>query len=255
MIRAFVPNLQSGLIELDHDESHHLVSVLRVSVGDHVEVFDEIGAIGRGKIERSDRKRVVLNVDQIEPAPVDRTIVSVYSAIPKGERADWMIEKLSEVGCDKLTLLRTSRSVTAPKGEGKWSRWRRIAIESAKQCRRVGVMMIHPELVDLKTISDPANLLSKGDRAPPGEFQSDVTRLVASLRSHAMRLIDLNLSHARDVEIFIGPEGDFSDDEYDALAWDGAIEVALTPTVMRVETAAVVACSTVSQMLSKRPNG
>lgn len=255
MLRAFASNLRIGTIELDNDESHHLAGVLRVSIGDDVEVFDEDGAVGIGKIERVDRKRVVLNVRRIEPAPAGRSIVEVFSAIPKGERADWMIEKLSETSCARLTLLRTSRSVTAPKGQSKWARWRRIAIESAKQCRRVGVMQINDELVDLNSISAPPAAMSKSTRELGVETQSRTIRLVASLRSSARRLIDIDLLGSRRVEIFIGPEGDFSDEEYDTLVGKGAIEVALTPTVMRVETAAVVACATVSQLLARAKAG
>ncbi|HQY88910.1 MAG TPA: RsmE family RNA methyltransferase, partial [Tepidisphaeraceae bacterium] len=154
MKRAFVANLRSGSIELDADEAHHLASVLRASVSESIEIFDEFGATAQATIETVDRKKVIVRVDRIEPAPANRPIVSVCTAVPKGERADWMIEKLSEVGCDRLMLLQTSRSVVTPQGQNKWTRWRRITIESAKQCRRVGVMKIRDELLKLDAISD-----------------------------------------------------------------------------------------------------
>ena len=62
--------------------------------------------------------------------------------MPKGERADWMVEKLSELGTTAFIPLATGRSVVLPEGKNKRERWARLATESAKQSRRTGVMRV-----------------------------------------------------------------------------------------------------------------
>src|SRR5205823_5762281 len=147
-------------IKLDATQSHHARDVLRLSDGAVVELFDNAGAVARGQIVAVD-PHVVVRVESIANGVDPSLEIVVASAVPKGERADWMIEKLSELGVSKFTPLATARSVVHPRGTGKMQRWRRIAVESAKQSRRAGVMRID-ELMDL---SDALERLSQGLKA------------------------------------------------------------------------------------------
>src|SRR5207249_4229873 len=106
-----------------------------------VEVFDNRGASALAKITRCDARDVIVQIDEVL-SPANRSIdLIIASAVPKGERADWMIEKLSELGVTRFIPLLAERSVVEP-GKNKLERWRRIAMESAKQSRRSGIMQI-----------------------------------------------------------------------------------------------------------------
>lgn len=223
MRRLFAPNLTIGQNTLDAEQAHHARAVLRLGEGDEVELFDRDGVAGRGVIRSLDP--MVIDVAQLEPRRTSVQLV-VASAVPKGDRADWMIEKLSEIGVARFVPLRTARSVVHPEGN-KLDRWNRLATESAKQCRRAGLMRIDP-LTPLKTFIqtiDPANavFLSVGGsqtlQAAIGQWQAAV--------------------------LLVGPEGGWTDEEERDLVASGLTPARLGRTILRTETAAVVAAGIV----------
>ena len=141
--RVHTPLLRVGLVELDQAGSRHARDVLRLAVGTEVEVFDDAGAVARGEIETLE-PLVTVRVDSIDAGGDGGNApeITVAAAVPKGDRADWMVEKLSELGVSRFVPLATARSVVLPEGRNKRERWSRIASESAKQSRRRGVMRI-----------------------------------------------------------------------------------------------------------------
>lgn len=226
MRRLLAEQLAPGLVTLDAEQSHHARNVLRLSVGERVELFDRASRSGVGTIASLDPV-LTINVEVVTDQPIARQIV-VASAVPKGDRADWMVEKLSEIGVAAWVPLRTDRSVVHPEGKSKYDRWRRIAEESAKQSRRPGVMEIR-ELVSLE------------------RFVSSIdARLALVLSTIETRPIWGALNHLQSVTLLIGPEGGWSDAEETRLRSGGLTGVALTRTILRVETAAVVAAGVVA---------
>src|SRR5205823_9925786 len=143
--------------------------------------FDDGGAVADATIVQT-RPQVVLHVATIEPCGGGFEF-AIASAVPKGERADWMIEKLSELGCSRFVPLAASRSIVLPEGKNKRDRWLRIATESAKQSRRIGVMQID-DLTDVETFI----------ASHPTAFVLDPTG----------DPIDI---HAQTIALLIGPEG------------------------------------------------
>jgi 16S rRNA (uracil1498-N3)-methyltransferase len=219
-----MPEVRLGSVSLDNRQSHHLRDVLRVQPGEAVEVFDNEGRSAVAAVEAI-QPGVVLGVTQIETA-VPVCHLTVASAVPKGDRADWMVEKLSEVGVSTFIPLRTARSVVHPEGRSKIERWERIAVESAKQCRRPGVLQIQP-LADVRTLLPT---IPKGN----GYF--------GSTNPTAPSLPSSFIVH-RSSFLLIGPEGDWTPDEEAAFVASGLTAVSLGPTILRVETAAVVAAA------------
>ena len=187
-----------------------------------LELFDEAGRTATAKVEHSDGEGVTVGVETITEPDESAIQVIVASAVPKADRADWLVEKLSELGVSKWLPLKTVRSVVHPAGEAKFDRWRRIAVEAAKQSRRAGVMEIG-ELTDVAALpleGSDALVLSTRDGGRP---------LTATTPIATRRLL------------LVGPEGGWTDEELASLVERGAREVSLTKTVLRVETAAVLA--------------
>jgi 16S rRNA (uracil1498-N3)-methyltransferase len=227
--RVHVADLHPGSIALPAAEAHHVRDVLRLEIGSPLELFNDTGQTATGIIKHLNPANVVVEVESVKAAVKGRAIrVIVASAIPKGDRADWMIEKLAELGVARFIPLAAERSVVLPAGRNKIERWERTAIESAKQSRRAGVMSI-AALTPLEEVVGSARggwyLSTAGDATP--------------VRS----AIDRGLS--AELTLFIGPEGGWTDGEIVRMNAAGLIGVSLTSTVLRVETAAVVAAALV----------
>jgi 16S rRNA (uracil1498-N3)-methyltransferase len=130
--RFYCPDLTAPQVELDRDDAQHARKALRLAAGHTVELFDGQGTLATGRIEEMTRRCVVEVAERRSVEPLTPRI-DVAVAMPKGSRADVMVEKLSELGADRLIALVTERSVVEPR-EAKMARFGRMAVESAKQC-------------------------------------------------------------------------------------------------------------------------
>ena len=205
--------------------------MLRLKVGDAVELFDDQGAMARATVV-SCQPLLVVQVEKLEAATQSSELI-VASALPKGARCDWMIEKLSELGVARFVPLRTARSVVLPEGKSKAQRWQRLAVESAKQSRRAGVMQID-ELTDLPqalAVAPHRIYLSPDPGAPP---------LAGAPLQWPLMLL-------------VGPEGGWTAEEIELFRGKDAMSARLTDTILRTETAAVAGAVVVaSQRLANR---
>lgn len=227
--RIHVADLQPGTLALPGPQAHHLRDVLRLTEADTVELFDSAGRTARARVVQIDRHAVRLEVAAPTPASGPARVVDVFTALPKGDRADWMIEKLSELGVTRVVPLRTGRSVVDSPGTNKFERWRRIAIESARQSERIGVMAIDPML------------------PLPAALAGATGRCVLCTSQQAAEPMAQVLAGAEEtsVSLFIGPEGGWTEDEAALSADAGLTPARLTASILRVETAAVVAAACV----------
>lgn len=228
--RFYCPGLAGdGPIVLDDDEARHLARVRRVPVGAEVELFDGQGRAARAEVVALGRDQATLRlVEHLAPAPNPPARVTLASAIPKGERFDWLIEKATELGVERVVPLLTERSTVDPRA-AKLDRLRRVVVEAAKQSRRNTLMALDaPQPWDRWA----ADALRAGFEhrwlAHPGG--------PATWRDQA-------LGPEIRVALAIGPEGGFTDREVDLARVAGWELAGLTATVLRVETAALVAAA------------
>ena len=220
-----------GQIALDQRQAHHLRDVLRLSAGEPVELFDDAGSVAAGVIHSISSDHVIVEVQELSP-PSEQVSFAVASAVPKGERADWMVEKLSEIGAAEYIPLISERSVVVPQGKNKLERWRRIATESAKQSRRRGVMRV-AEAIPLNAALELVSESTSG-----WYFSTSV----AAQPIHQL----LPFRETGKLVLFIGPEGGWSESEIEQFERHGVVAVQLTTTILRVETAAIAAAAMVA---------
>jgi 16S rRNA (uracil1498-N3)-methyltransferase len=221
--RVHIAQLGVGDLALPAAEAHHVRDVLRMNEGDVLELFDRDGNVATAVIKTVNPAHVVVVVETLaSAAPSPRVVVA--AAVPKGDRADWMIEKLSELGVAQFIPLAAERSVTLPGGTNKLARWERIAVEAAKQSRRIGTMQIAP-LTPLPVVIQSAR---------PGWFLSTAQDAI----SVDTALVDY---HGHDHTLLIGPEGGWTESEISHMRGIGLVAVSLTRSILRVETAAVLA--------------
>jgi 16S rRNA (uracil1498-N3)-methyltransferase len=234
--RLHTQTLFVGDIPLDPTQARHARDALRLEEGTAVEVFDDAGSTASGTLRFRGPKDVFVRVDQITAsAPSPRLRLTIASAVPKGERADWMIEKLSELGVATFIPLATERSVVKPEGKNKYERWARIATESAKQSRRAGVMRIE-ELRPVREAIRDASAAFYLSTAP------DAVPLATALPA----------SPDAEITLLIGPEGGWTDAEIEWFESSDIRGVKLTSTILRVETAAIAAAAIVMSVVPRQ---
>ena len=136
--RYFVPKLpaQGGPIDLPDAEAQHAVRVMRVQVGEELELFDGNGHQSRGVITQIKRNACQCEVSQVsfvsrEPA----VVVNLGIALPKPDRAKELIERLTELGVHRVTPLVAERSQRPP-GDSLLEKLSRAVIEACKQSGR-----------------------------------------------------------------------------------------------------------------------
>ncbi len=226
-----------GENRLEEAEAHHVRDVLRLEAGTAVEIFDDGGTTASGVVSVCESGQVLVRVERMEASGGGAGELVIASAVPKAGRADWMIEKLSELGVARFIPLETERSVVHPEGKNKIERWQRLATEAAKQSRRRGVMVIEPlTCVDkvvggLKDCAGACGwyLSTQGNTLPVG---SAVARL----------------ARGTSLAAFIGPEGGWSERELELFEKAGLTAVGLTGTILRVETAAMAVAAIVESL-------
>jgi len=196
-----------------------------------VEAFDDQGNLAAATIEQCDPTDVTLRIAEIQSSPKISQI-TIAAAVPKGDRADWMIEKLSELGVGRFIPLITARGVVLPKGSNKKERWLRIATESAKQSRRNGVMTID----DLTPLQQAIEIA-----ADMNGFYLDPIAEISVIQSQ--------IANRKSQIHFIGPEGGWTDDEIAMFKNAHLTGLKLTTTILRVETAAIATAAIVLSMI------
>lgn len=212
---------RDGGAVLAGDEARHLARVMRCAVGDEVVVFDGSGISWRARVTTIGRDEVRLEIIAVSAALLrPRVPLTLAVALPKGERQKWLVEKLTELGVERLVPLNTTRGV-AEATPAAVERLARGVIEACKQCGRDSLMRV-------------AAARGVGDLAR--EFAGEALILVADRDGMPL---DAGTVGERLVAAFVGPEGGFTAEELAAVEAVGGRRVSLGPHMLRVETAAV----------------
>ena len=222
--RFFIDDpLTADQAELDDQEARHLRDVMRLKVADEAELFNGQGVVAAATVSRVSKRCVELQIQSRRTVERSEHRVTIAAAVPRGERFRWMIEKLTELNVDRFVPLQTQRSVVTP-GAGKLERMRQNVISASKQCCRNYLMTIDPvtEWKPFVEAFGPSILLADPNGEPVSNFGGLPTGSVFA----------------------IGPEGGFTNEESASAVGSGANSICLGETILRIETAAIVAAVT-----------
>lgn len=216
--------IQAGRIVLEGEEAHHLARVRRLGPGHEVEVFDGLSTSAYVAIVQDvGPRRVELIVHSERKGAHEPAVpLTLATAVPKGERFDWLVEKAVEVGVARLIPIQTSRSVVSPR-LAKLERLERRVIEASKQCGRNRLMQI----------AQPAHWSELVTQ------ERDATRLIADLEEGRPWTSEPS-DPTSNILLAIGPEGGWTDAERSEARTHGWQPLRLARAVLRVETAAIV---------------
>jgi 16S rRNA (uracil1498-N3)-methyltransferase len=210
-----------GPVPLAEAEQHYVRRVLRLSAGAQVALFDGAGVSGTGHLAEAADGTLHVEVEAVS-RDAEGGALTVAAAVPKGERADWLVEKLTELGVHTIAWLVCARSVVLLKDPGaKMARWQRLAEAAARQAGRA----------TLPCLEAPVPFATFVAQAHPG------ARLIAQPgggTAPACRGAGV---------VLIGPEGGFTGEELQQAAAEGYTAIALSRHVLRVETAAIAAAA------------
>ena len=234
MRRVFVPPEQVGeeSIVVRGDDVKHMRDVLRMGVGDSVTVTCGRGMDYRCEIRSVGEDEIGLSIEEAVPDVAELPVrISLYQALPKGDKLELVIQKAVELGVSEVIPMRSYRSVVRlddAKAAKKLPRWQRIAEEAAKQSGR-GIV---PEILPVMDFQDAVKRAADCDRVLiPYELCEDyatIHRLREGLRE--------NVSS---IAVFIGSEGGFERSEVEAVLSAGGEEISLGHRILRTETAAI----------------
>jgi 16S rRNA (uracil1498-N3)-methyltransferase len=248
MHRFYLPpaETKSASLVLDGSEAHHLAHVLRAKEGDRVTLFDGVGHELTCTVANMEKSRVTLKLLQRSTMPPLPYQLTLAQAVPKARNMDFILQKATELGVQRIVPLLSARTVVQIEQEevgSKLERWRQITIEAAKQCGANWLPIVEPP-------------------QKPGEFFHSANRthlnLVASLQPDSRPLPGILADHGEEhstrpkqATIVIGPEGDFTPAELADARSAGFRPLTLGPLVLRSETAAIYALSILAYELQR----
>jgi 16S rRNA (uracil1498-N3)-methyltransferase len=218
-------DLQAGSVELTGPEAHHLTHVLRKRIGDAVAIFNGRGREATGEIVATNRRVTVVRltgVRELPPPPGPHVTLAV--AVPKQDRFRWLAEKAMELGVRRLIPLRTERGIVEP-GGGKLDKIRRAVVEAGKQCGASWLM-------DVAEVTTFREFIGQAGKPDPRV-------VIAHPGGGSLAAAVGTVTPSDSVCFVVGPEGGFTDDEFESATAAGAIPVSLGSHKLRIETAAI----------------
>jgi 16S rRNA (uracil1498-N3)-methyltransferase len=236
--RFYVPDMGTSPIRkritLDSHQTHHLKNILRLKQESLVEVFDASNQCYLAKVLFSGKKKMteLVIISRKEASCFQqRADITLACAIPKGNRMDYLIEKVAELGLSKVIPLITDRTVVKINKDSKnerhkIDRWHRLAISAARQTGQSSILQIAPAI--------PFASLEKVIK----DFSLCLIAIPEANKYLPEVLEKSNISGK--ILYLIGPEGDWTSDEVaTALKWNFQPVRLPVNSILRVETAAV----------------
>ncbi len=240
MHRFFLPpdQCRGESLRLAGREAHHALHVLRVKRGERVTVLDGAGGEYLCDVANTSKDSLTLTVHTRKTHPQLACPVTLLVAIPKGKLIESIIQKAVELGAAHIVPLLTDRVITQLDDDGaeaKREKWQHVAIEAVKQCGAAWL----PQVAAPIAIKDFLAAKNLPELTLVGSLQTE--------RRHPREIFsEFRTQHARlpqSVGVWIGPEGDFTLAELQAIEAAGARPITLGELTLRVETAAIYCLS------------
>lgn len=223
------PAQVGSVVPLPKDEAKHALKVLRMTVGEELCALDGQGGRFAAVLESISGDSAEVRIMRQLPSNESDVKVTLYQGLPKADKLDFIVQKLTELGAHCVVPVKMERCVVksdAKDGKKRQERLQRIACEAVKQCRRA----CEVEVTEPMTWKQCFSRMEEHDLLlVPWE----------DAQGYNMKKAFAEHPEAKNIGIVIGPEGGMSADEVDALVQRGAKSVTLGPRILRAETAAV----------------
>ncbi|HXC99921.1 MAG TPA: RsmE family RNA methyltransferase [Verrucomicrobiae bacterium] len=249
MHRFYLPPEQcrDKTLTLTGREAHHALTVLRVRAGERVVVLDGAGRELMCDAQAPGQEELKLTVAQDNFVPPLPFQITLLQAIPKGKIMDGIVQKAAELGAHRIVPLLSDRVVTQlddESGAARAEKWRATAIEAIKQCGSAWLPQIEVPVT-------PKDYLARNEK-----FELPLIASLQSDRRHPHEYFETFVRERQrlpvTVCVWVGPEGDFTPAEMNAIKSGGALPISLGRLVLRSETAAIYALSVLNYELQAK---
>ena len=234
---ALSPAVVGGRVAVSGPEGRHAVTVRRLTVGEAVDLVDGGGVRVSGTVAQIVGKdSFEVSVGGIEREAEPQPRLTVVQALPKGDRGEFAVELLTEVGVDEIVPWAAANCVTRWKpdrSERSWQRWSDAARAAAKQSRRARFPLVAP-LASTREVAD--------------RLASATTAIVLH-EDGSVPIADIAMPASGEVILVVGPEGGLHPDEL--AAFPSALIVRLGPSVLRTSSAGMAAASALLSRTSR----
>ena len=241
LTRAFVEGALTpgSILELARDTGSHLAKVLRARSGDELVLFNGDGHEFAGVIETVRGSQVSAAIGAARSIDREsRFKVTLVQCVPRGDRMDFIVQKATELGVERIVPVLSRRSVVRldeAQAASKQAHWRAVAVSACEQCGRNRL----PEVEAPQALLDYLGALTP-------QTSGALLRLVlepehATLGGDGARSPDIDAAGREGAVIAIGPEGGFAPEELEAFNISAFCRMGLGPRVLRTETAAIAA--------------
>lgn len=237
-----------GIAIIDGAELHHLRDVMRLREGTAVALLAEDNVEHLARIERFEDDRAIVRIEKTAPAGGTPPLI-LATAIIKGPRMDFLVEKAAELGVTELWPMLCARSVVRAPGAERIARWRRLAIAAAKQSLAPGALELHEPV----QFTDLIESLAK-DRLAGGAPETAPLKVICTMGAEPIASVVRRLK-PRGIIVACGPEGDFIDSELELAKGAGFVAAGLGNNRLRSETAAIAAVSVAAALLDELRGG
>lgn len=232
MQKLFIEQTPQEQLILDGEQARHIAKSLRMKVGDMLTVTDGSGNDYGCIIEAITKDTVTLKVCYQQASDSEPTCrVTLYQGVPKGSKAEDIIQKCTELGVSKIVPTLTKRCVSRPDEKGaqkKNARYQKIALEAAQQSGRGIVPEVAPQCTLKQAVA-----------------QDNSEQKIIFYEGGGEPLTALVPSDVESVSVYIGPEGGFEKEEVDLLLANGAKCATLGKRILRTQTAPVAALTAI----------
>ncbi|MEH6589436.1 MAG: 16S rRNA (uracil(1498)-N(3))-methyltransferase [Halioglobus sp.] len=216
----------NSVLTLEPQASAHIGRALRMRAGDAITLFNGDGNSYNATIDEIGKRAATINVlEQLLADNESPLQIELGIAISRGDRMDWIVQKATELGVNRITPLQTERGEVKLKGERaekKLGHWRQISISACEQCGRNQL----PQLSPLTGLDS---------------WLSNVSAQRKFVLHHRDTSLDKSPKAPESVAILVGPEGGLSPAEIDVAIDKGFEALTLGPRVLRTETAPLAA--------------
>ena len=227
-------DFSANQIEVDGDEAHHGVNVLRLKTSEEVKISDGVGNWGVGTVSQVNKKSFTVEILDRGFEPTSKQRVVVVQAILKNDANKEAVDFLTQVGADEIIPWQSQHSI-GKFDDKSLSKWQSAARESSRQSRRVRIPVI-------SNAYSTENLISK---------IKGLQNIFVLHESAENRLSQIEINQEADVILIVGPEGGLSEIEVNTFVDAGAKIVRLGESVLRAANAGAAAASVVMSRTGK----
>jgi 16S rRNA (uracil1498-N3)-methyltransferase len=224
--------------EVTGEEFLHLKKVLRLGPGDNAAIFNGKGLELFGRIESIGQRSAIISIEGRNEKVVESALdLVLLQGLLKGDRPEFIVQKATELGLTGICFYTTARTVPRVDGEGaekKLIRWKKAAIEAAKQCGRTTL---------------PRITLASGLKEAVQGSEAELKLLLWEKEGTASLGKRLEGRNPRSAALLVGPEGGLSEDEAMLAEGAGFLKAGMGPRILRAETAAVAGAAIVQYVL------